>query len=166
MIATAILISPSLSYALTTETIVTPDNIRQVGHGVAVNVTKHADNTFTFSVSMACNEGQLALLTSHISDGSTTFAHSSCPVFPFGGRATAKVTVPERLLSTSAIKFSFVRWRFTGAGERALISGSNAYYISLVDFSSQATTISPAPKKPSITPPPPVIVESVLEADG
>ncbi|TWT64989.1 hypothetical protein CA85_33340 [Allorhodopirellula solitaria] len=159
IIATSILVSPSLSHALTTEEVVTPENIRKAGNGLAVTVTKHTDGALTFCVSMTCIEGELALLRSHISDGSATYAHSTCFVSPLKGRATAQVTIPEKFLPTSSLSFSFVRSRRTNESERILMSGANVYYISLVDFSSQVATITPPPEKPTITThPAPVVV--------
>lgn len=149
ILALALLLIPSVVFAFTSDEVVTPASISRAHHPLAVSVVRHGDNTLTFTVSMVCNEGDLAMLCSHIADASTTFAHSSCSVSPLNGMATARVTVPEKLLATSALSFSHVRSRPDGEGKYVLMSGSHNYFISLSNFASQAEEESPAPKAPA-----------------
>lgn len=166
LLAVALVLVPSVSHALVTEEFVTPSNLDK-NKRLAVTVVRHEDNTFTFSVSIACKENQHVVLRSHVADGETTFSRHSCTVYPINGTATIRVTIPETLLDTSKLSCSLASSRPTGGGgNRLMNTGANIYLISLADFAADATApaLSPsadAVNAASVPIPPPITVTHI-----
>ncbi|TWU43701.1 hypothetical protein Poly51_62230 [Rubripirellula tenax] len=145
LLALAVAVAQSVSHALVTETTITPANNRGNHDRLTVEVVRHDDNSLTFSVSIACKKNEHAVLRSHVADNTTTFSCHSCMVYPINGTATARVTIPERLLATSTLSFSLASSSPVGGRNRILNSGANVYRVSLTDFASEATTVTFAP---------------------